>query len=76
MYELIFIGDKFYNESSTIMSSIYTIDGRRSDWGFVQVTLSQGESVYIRPATKVELAPYIEKLNHIKSRKENKNAKS
>lgn len=66
--ELIFIGDKFYNESGSIMSSIYTVDGERSDWGFVQIALSAGKSVHIRPATKDELLPYNLKLAEIKLR--------
>ncbi len=60
--ELIFIGKKFYFESSTRMSSIYTIDGQRYDWGFVQRDLSQGKSIHIRPATEKELIPYAKRL--------------
>ena len=64
--ELIFIGNKFYNESKTIMSPIYTVEGERSDWGFVQIALQNGESVHIRPATQREIVPYIERLNQLK----------
>jgi len=56
--ELIFIGQKFYSESGSMMSSIYDIGGRRQDWGKVQIALSNGESVHIRPATQKELAYY------------------
>lgn len=60
--ELIYIGDKFYSGSGTAMSSIYDMNGRRQDWGFVQVALKNGESVHIRPATPAELAVYNAKL--------------
>lgn len=56
--ELIYIGDKFYRESGTMMSPIYDVYGNRQDWGFVNVALQYGESVHIRPATGEELAHY------------------
>ena len=65
--ELIFIGDKFYSESKSIMSSIYTVDAERSDWGFVQVALRNGESVHIRPATKIEMVGFVKLLDKIKA---------
>lgn len=67
--ELIYIGDRFYYESKTVMSSIYNINGHRSDWGFVQIALRDGESVHIRPATQEELISYERQLENIKSRK-------
>lgn len=63
---LIFIGTKFYFESGTRMSSIYDETDNRSDWGFVQVHLSNGGEVHIRPATSTELAYYQVKLDRIK----------
>ncbi len=54
--ELLFIDDKFFKESGMKMYLIYTVDGQRSDWGFVQLALEGGESVHIRPATKTEVA--------------------
>lgn len=63
--ELIYIGDEFYSASGTAMSSIYDIDGNRQDWGFVQIALQKGESVYIRPATKKEKVPYIKQLKKL-----------
>lgn len=69
--EIIFIGDKFYSESSTMMSSIYHADFTRCDWGFVQSYLRDGYNVNIRPATQDEmsyfedmLTKYKEKFNH------------
>lgn len=53
--KLIFLGDKFYEESKTILSPIVHEDGRRSDWGKVQCALRSGETVSIRPATQAEL---------------------
>ena len=64
--ELIYIGDRFYNESNSMMSSIYDIHGNRQDWGFVQIALCNGESVHIRPATDAELISYEKALIEIK----------
>ena len=66
--ELIFIGTEFYHESKTAMSFIYTVDGKRSDWGFVQIALREGKSVHIRPATEKELEFYRMHLRAIKAR--------
>lgn len=57
---LVYIGEKFYRDSLTLMSSIYEVQGpgkgyRRSDWGEVVVALQHGISVTIRPATEVQL---------------------
>lgn len=62
MINLIYVGEHFYRESKSIMSSIYTEDGRRYDWGFVQMELRNGNSVTIRPATEEELSKFQEKL--------------
>jgi len=64
--KLIFIGDRFYSESKTMMSSIYDIHGNRQDWGFVSEALENGQSVHIRPATKSELAHYEKMLEEYK----------
>lgn len=69
--ELIYIGDRFYHASGTIMSSIYTVDGQRSDWGFVQIALSRGDYVHIRQATEKEREFYDKKLENLK-KEENK----
>lgn len=68
--ELIYIGEEFYPKSSTIMSSLYDMDGKRQDWGSMQVALRKGESVHIRPATETEKAPYREQLNAIMARRQ------
>ena len=68
--ELIYIGPDFYRESETIMSPIYTVDGARSDWGFVQIALQNGESVHIRQATEKEMVYYSNRLNELIKSKE------
>lgn len=68
MLKLIYIGDHFYRDSKTMMSSIYTEDRRRSDWGFVQVALRAGKNVEIRQATEIERAFFDEKLAEIKAK--------
>ena len=60
--ELIYIGDDFYRKSRTMMSCIYTLEGKRYDWGFVQCDLRDGKSVSIRPATPAEREPYEREL--------------
>lgn len=65
--ELIFIGDHFYHESKTIISSIYDVNGYRQDWGKVRVALRNGESVHIRPATDAERAPFERRLAEMRS---------
>ena len=66
--KLIYIGDHFYEESKSYMSSIYDTDGARQDWGKVQVALRNGERVSIRPATSQELVRYEIKLRALKQR--------
>ncbi len=56
--EVIYIGDDFYWKSGTMMSSLYAVDGRRYDWGFVRRDLRNGKAVNLRPATAHELAHY------------------
>ena len=63
---LVYIGDHFYGESGTMMSPIYTEDGRRYDWGFVQVALSNGGSISIRQATPQERDRYEAMLSRMK----------
>jgi len=56
--ELIYIGEKFYNESASVMSSVYRKGENkmeRWDWGFISIALEQGKIVKIRPATPAEL---------------------
>lgn len=64
---LVFIGERFYKESQTLMSSIYRItrDGswQRYDWGFLQLDISAGKEIRIRPATEKEIKFFEAKLN-------------
>lgn len=71
--KLIYIGDHFYIESGTMMSSIYTEDGKRMDWGFVQCALREGKTVNIRPATQAEIDSYEGKLARLKRERERAN---
>lgn len=64
--ELIYIGDHFYLASGSIMSPIYTENGHRYDWGFVQRDLSEGKSISIRQATPEEKAYYERKLQQLR----------
>lgn len=68
--ELIFIGDHFYLESGTRMSCIYQLDGRRFDWGKVNVALQNGDTVNIRPATEGEIEPFTLRLAEIKAERD------
>lgn len=52
------------------MSSLYTEDGSRSDWGKVNVALRNGEEIHIRQATEKELEMANKQLEYIKKRLE------
>jgi len=67
--KLIYIGDHFYRESGTLMSSLYTEDGKRSDWGFVSSALHNGENVEIRQVTDAEREYYETQLSKIRGQK-------
>lgn len=52
----IYIGDHFYSESGTAMSSIYEKDTwRRLDWGLIEIALRNGQPVNMRPANEGEM---------------------
>lgn len=57
--KVIFIGNDYYYESGTRMSSVYQIEDegrlKRTHWGFIQIALAKGEEVHIRPANEKEL---------------------
>ena len=65
---IIFIGDKFYSESSTMMSSIYHENLTRCDWGKVNVYLRDGDTIKIRPATPKELSYFEQELKMYKEK--------
>ena len=60
--KLVYIGERFYTKSGTNMSSIYTEDGQRFDWGFVKLKLENGDNVEIRQATNEEIGYYETRL--------------
>lgn len=66
--EIVFIGDSFYRDSKTMMSSIYEKNGdnfTRTDWGFVRLACDKGEHILIRPATKPELNMFSCRLDEL-----------
>lgn len=67
--KLIYIGDKFYWQSGTMMSSIYSETGQRYDWGFVQRDLAEGKTVTIRPASAEEFREYQIHLDKIQEQR-------
>lgn len=62
MKTIIYIGKKFYFESGTMMSSVYTEGGLRYDWGLLQLDLEAGETITIRQASHAEREYYEGKL--------------
>lgn len=67
--KVVYIGERFYTESGSIMSSIYTEDGARTDWGFVNLALANGDEVHIRQASEVEIDFYESRLFELKNKK-------
>lgn len=67
--KLIYIGNQFYAESGSMMSSIYTEDGDKSNWGEVQIHLENGGSVNIRQANHIEKKYYNDLLFDKKRKK-------
>jgi hypothetical protein len=66
--KLVYIGEDYYRESHTIMSSIYTEDGERFDWVMVTEALSRADEVHLRPARKSERLLYARQLREIQRR--------
>jgi len=62
---LVYIGNKFYHESGTVMSSIYKENGERYNWGLVSVALEKGNQITIRQATPKEKEHYKQQLAQI-----------
>lgn len=62
---LIHIGNAFYHQSGTVMSSLYTEDGLRYDWGLVDRAVERGDRVEIRPATHAERVHYQRELSRL-----------
>ena len=65
---LVYIGEDFYRQSYTEMSPLYTEDGKRYDYGFLQVDLKKGYDVHIRQATSKEMEFYNKMLDEIKNK--------
>lgn len=67
--QLIYIGEDFYSNSGSFISPLYTVDGQRYDYGFMQIALKCGKNVNIRQATPVEIKFFTDKLEQIKKTK-------
>lgn len=69
MINLVFIGDRFYKESKTMMSSVYRENPKgtfyRYDWGFMYMDMESGKELHIRPATKREIEFFEMVLNEM-----------
>ena len=46
-----YFGDKYYNDSGSMMGVLYTEKGERYDWGFLQRDVGEGEEVVVKKAT-------------------------
>jgi len=74
IHDIFFIGERFYRDSSTMMSSIYEKTNNpkfepqyyRSDWNQVQFILEAGEIIYLRPATNDEMLWAYQELDRTK----------
>ena len=67
---VVFIGENFYMESGTAMSSMYEkLPGgsyKRTGWGFIRVALQKGDDVHIVPATQRETDHFTRILYELK----------
>jgi hypothetical protein len=62
---LVYFGDNFYTESGSVLSSLYTEDGERFDYGFMKVALQNGYKITIRQSTEDERQKLRDILNQI-----------
>lgn len=63
---LVYIGEKFYRESASAMSSFYTTGGDRYDLSNLVSDLEEGAEINIRPATNQEFGYYQKVLDKLK----------
>lgn len=69
MVILFYIGDSFYRNSGSVMSSIYVRDTlERYDWGKVGIALRNGKKIVIEPATDAEKLWAYERLETLTSK--------
>jgi|WetSurSiteA1Bulk_404760.scaffolds.fasta_scaffold23697_3 hypothetical protein len=74
MKEIIFIGDRFYWDSKTMMSSMYEVTSsgyERYDWGLMSHYLMRGIKHFVRPATKEEIEYFNNNLIGLKKEFDN-----
>ena len=65
---LVYVGQRFYTDSSSSLSSIYDEDFNRYDYGFLQRDLALGHNVTIRQATGLEIDYMDQKLQEHQKR--------
>ena len=46
-----YFGDKYYDQSKTMMGVLYDESRHRYDWGYLQRDVDNGEDVIVRKAT-------------------------
>ena len=46
-----YFGDKYYDQSKSMMGILYTEKGERYDWGKLQNDVDNGQDVVVRKAT-------------------------
>ena len=46
-----YFGDKYYDQSKSMMGILYTESGSRYDWGKLQSDVDNGQDVVVRKAT-------------------------
>jgi hypothetical protein len=64
--KVIYIGEKFYGDTDSLMSSVYEATTReRLHWGMITHYLKEGGKVVIRPANKKEMAWAYRTLNRV-----------
>jgi hypothetical protein len=63
MLWVVYYGREFYDRSSTMFGSMYTEDGKRTDWGKIEIELEHGERVTIRGCTTIEFDALKDKLD-------------
>lgn len=61
--KLVYIGKRFYQDSNTAISCLYTEDRQRSSWVKVENALEEGDTIEIRQPTEDEVAFYNKKLD-------------
>lgn len=76
MIELVYIGERFYRYSHSMLSSIYkVVDGgyERYDYGFLKIALEEREDIVIRQAFPHEIKRFEQKLERLMQEEKHEN---